>query len=111
MRLGNISKGDIVVIDFPYSNLSGHKRRPALVLAKVKGRDLILAQITCTKQDSYTIPLQEEDFIENRLYQTSKVRPNKLFTADKALIKYKAGRIKKRKLHYIHRSLTNILHS
>jgi len=39
-------KGDIVVIPFPFSDLSQHKRRPAMVLADLKGEDLILCQIT-----------------------------------------------------------------
>jgi len=39
-------KGDIVVIPFPFSDLSKTKRRPALVLAKTEHNDLILCQIT-----------------------------------------------------------------
>lgn len=32
-------KGDIVVIPFPFSDLSGSKRRPALVIANLTGDD------------------------------------------------------------------------
>ncbi|MFA6084453.1 hypothetical protein [Mucilaginibacter sp.] len=39
-------KGDVVVIPFPFSDLSGSKRRPALVLADLPGDDIILCQIT-----------------------------------------------------------------
>jgi mRNA interferase MazF len=39
-------KGDIVVIPFPFSDLSGSKKRPALVLANLQGDDIILCQIT-----------------------------------------------------------------
>ena len=31
--MGKFVKGDIVVIPFPFSDLSGSKRRPALVIA------------------------------------------------------------------------------
>jgi len=39
-------KGDVVVIPFPFSDLSQAKRRPALVLAELEGNDRILCQIT-----------------------------------------------------------------
>jgi len=39
-------KGDIVVIPFPFSDLSGTKRRPALVIADFHGDDILLCQIT-----------------------------------------------------------------
>lgn len=39
-------KGDVVVIPFPFSDLSQAKRCPALVLAGLSGDDIILCQIT-----------------------------------------------------------------
>ena len=51
-------KGDVVVVPFPFSDLSQAKRRPALVVAELKGADLILCQITSQNiQDVYAIPL------------------------------------------------------
>ena len=35
-------KGDVVVVPFPFSDLSQAKRRPALVVAQLTGDDLIL---------------------------------------------------------------------
>jgi len=43
-------KGDVVVVLFPFSDLSQNKRRPALVLAELEGDDLILCQITSQKR-------------------------------------------------------------
>lgn len=80
-------KGDIVVIPFPFSDLSQAKRRPALVLAVLQGNDLILCQITSKSvQDNYSIPFDQNDFASGSLNQKSNIRPNKLFTADSQII-------------------------
>jgi len=51
-------KGDVVVVPFPFSDLTAAKRRPALVIAELSGDDLILCQITSNKiMDPYSIEL------------------------------------------------------
>ena len=35
-------KGDVVVLPFPFSDLSASKKRPALVVATLRGDDIIL---------------------------------------------------------------------
>lgn len=39
-------KGNVVVVPFPFSDLTQAKRRPALVISKLEGDDIILCQIT-----------------------------------------------------------------
>ena len=57
-------KGDVVVIPFPFSDLSGNKRRPALVLATLPGNDIILCQISSrNRKDKFTTALSLTDFI------------------------------------------------
>jgi len=76
-------KGDIVVIPFPYSDLSNSKKRPSLVLADLKGDDIILCQITSQfVKDGYAIALVNSDFVTGSLKQPSNIRPNRLFTAE-----------------------------
>jgi mRNA interferase MazF len=95
-------KGDVVVIPFPFSDLSQAKRRPALVLAVLQGNDLILCQITSKSvQDNYSIPVDQNDFASGSLNQESNIRPNKLFTADSQIILYCTGKIKKTKLDQV----------
>jgi hypothetical protein len=54
-------KGDVVVIPFPFSDLSQSKRRPALVLAVLQGDDLILCQISRKNiKDNYAIRINEQ---------------------------------------------------
>jgi len=85
-------KGEVVVISFPFSNLTQSKRRPALVISALEGDDVILCQITSqTIRDNYAIPLESMDFKTGGLKQSSNVRPNRIFTADSHIILYKAG--------------------
>ncbi|MDR0995052.1 MAG: type II toxin-antitoxin system PemK/MazF family toxin [Tannerella sp.] len=85
-------KGDIVVIPFPFSDLSASKKRPALVLATMEGNDILLCQITSqNRTDKYAVPLQASAFQRGSLPVDSYIRPTRIFTADKALIIRKAG--------------------
>jgi len=95
-------KGDVVVIPFPFSDLSQSKRRPALVLSVLQGDDLILCQITSKSiKDNYAIPVDENDFESGSLNLESNIRPNRLFTADNHIILYLIGNIKIIKLNQI----------
>ena len=108
--MGRFIKGDIVVIPFPFSDLTGAKRRPALVIANLKGNDLILCQITSKNvKDEYAIIISNEDFEEGSLRQESNVRPNKIFTADESIILYKIGRLKKEKIEKIIEAIVKII--
>ena len=103
-------KGDVVVVPFPFSDLSSAKRRPALVVAELKGDDLILCQITSKNvKDEYAIVISNEDFEEGSLRQESNVRPNKIFTADESIILYKIGRLKKEKIEKIIEAIVKII--
>lgn len=92
-------KGDVVVVSFPFSDLSTTKRRPAVVLAVLEGTDTILCQITSRQtKDRYAISFSQANFLSGTLNQESSIRPNKLFTADQTILLYKAGSLNKNKL-------------
>ena len=92
--MGVFIKGDIVVIPFPFSDLSSVKRRPALVIAPVTGDDLILCQITSKHHtDTYGVPLHPSDLSSGMLKELSYIRPDKLFTADVSMIQYPLGHV------------------
>ena len=103
-------KGDVVVIPFPFSDLSQSKRRPALVLASLEGNDAILCQITSKNiKDNYAISIDDADFESGSLKQASNVRPNRLFTADTHIILYRIGIIKKEKLAQVINKVVEII--
>ena len=93
-------KGDIVVIPFPFSDLSSAKKRPALVIHVLEGNDLILCQITSRDvgPDKYSINLDNGDFKEGSLNISSYIKPSKIFTADRSLILYRVGQLKQNKI-------------
>ena len=92
--MGRFVRGDVVVVPFPFSDLSAAKRRPALVLAELSGDDVILGQITSqVKTDGYSVPITSPDFTSGKLDQDSNACPNRLFTADSNIVVYRAGEL------------------
>lgn len=89
----------MVIVPFPFSDLTNAKRRPALVLATLRGDDLILCQITSRSiSDEYAVELEASDFSSGSLRQSSNIRPNRLFTADRQIILSTAGQLNPNKL-------------
>ncbi|MGD0349026.1 MAG: type II toxin-antitoxin system PemK/MazF family toxin [Verrucomicrobiota bacterium] len=100
--MGKPVVGEVVVFPFPQTNLQSGKRRPALVVADLRGDDLILCQITSqARSDGYSVPLTAADFERGRLVRDSFIRPNRLFTVEQSLILYAAGKVKSEKLNEI----------
>jgi mRNA interferase MazF len=103
-------RGDVVVVPFPFSDLSQAKRRPALILADFKGDDLILCQITSRAvSDGYAVALSDTDFSEGGLKLDSNIRPNRIFTADNALVLYRVGSVTRPKLAEVVDRVVSIL--
>ncbi len=103
-------KGDVVVVPFPFSDLTQAKRRPALVLAELEGDDLILCQITSrTVSDSYAVALTDADFAQGGLRLESNIRPNRLFTADNTIVLYRVGSLARAKLTEVVDRVVSIL--
>lgn len=103
-------KGDVVVVPFPFSDLTTSKRRPALVLSALEGDDLILCQITSKAiKDLYAQPIEDEHFTDGSLKQPSNVRPNRLFTADSHIVLYKIGHLNNEKTNEISEKVIQIL--
>ena len=102
-------KGDVVILPFPYTDLSSLKKRPALVVATLKGDNIILAQITTKKRsDPDLIELKKSDFSEGSLETDSFIMPSILFTAEILTIEYKAGRLKAAKVKEVENKLCEI---
>jgi mRNA interferase MazF len=70
-----------------------------LVIAKLKGDDVILCQITNhARDDEDSIRLDGADFVAGGLSRSSRIRPNKLFTAAAGIVVYRASQVSNTKL-------------
>ena len=84
--------GSIVLIRFPFSDLSASKLRPAVVLAGVDRDDWILCQVTSNPYaDTKAVEITQSDFSSGSLSRVSYARPGKLFTASNAIMEKEVG--------------------
>lgn len=84
--------GSVVLVPFPFSDLSQSKRRPAVVLAGAERGDWILCQVTSRPYaDTRAVELVDADFEQGSLRLISYARPAKLFTAHESLFVSEAG--------------------
>ena len=89
--MAGLVRGEVVVIPFPFSDLSQSKLRPAIVAADLAGYDMILCMITSKANDPDAISIEAADFQTGGLPRQSYVRPTRLFTSDSRIIQRKVG--------------------
>ena len=110
--MGSPAAGSIVLVPFPFSDLSQTKLRPAVVLAHIGRRDMILCQVTSQAYgDRLAIALDDASFAQGSLSRQSYVRPGKLFTAHETLIVSQPARLRTEALSRIVDVIVSILKS
>lgn len=98
--MSKFNKGDIVIIRFPFTDLSNSKKRPALVISNDiinQTGDYLMVQITSKeKTDSLSMPIAKTDFTGNKaLPLDSFIRLHKIFLLNESLVVGKAASVKK----------------
>jgi mRNA interferase MazF len=83
---------EVVLLPFPFSDLSAHKKRPVLILqaANLQG-DFLAVQITSQPGYETALLLEQHDFSLGVLPKISFVRPDKLVTLNKSLVIQRIG--------------------
>lgn len=84
-------KGDIVIIGFPFSDLSKTKKRPALIISNDTVNntgDYLMVQVTSKiRNDSLSFPINKVDFVNGKeLPLLSCIRLHKIFLLNESLI-------------------------
>ena len=109
------ARGDVVVTPFPFSDASGAKRRPALVLAPLPylgGMDYLVCLITSQNAgDPHQIVMTPSDIIGGTLAHSSYLRPLYLFAIEENAIIYRIGTLSTSKLEAVTKAATEVLNS
>ena len=83
-------RGDIVLVSFPFTDLSSSKRRPALVISpdtfNGQMQDLVVVAITSQLTEQNAVTIEQGDCVDGMLPKASAVKLAKLFTIDSTLI-------------------------
>jgi mRNA interferase MazF len=93
--MGTPATGSVVLVTFPFSDLSQTKLRPAVVLARASRSDWILCQITSNAySDSRAMEITDYSFDSGSLRLVSYARPGKLFTGNDSLVVAGVGKLR-----------------
>src|SRR4051812_20473350 len=77
--MGRFIRGDVVVLSYPFSDLSNAKRRPAVVIAAAGGADLILCQMTShSGQDPRAVLIAPNDVKGGVFSRSGYARPTRV---------------------------------
>lgn len=99
-------RGDIVLVSFPFTDLTFAKRRPALVVSpdifNEFNQDLVLLAVTSQLSPSpYAISVLPGDCQDGALPKESMVKLTKIFTLSSALVMKKLCRLGDRRLDVV----------
>ena len=93
-----LTRGDLVLIQFPFTDLSAQKLRPALIVGRVTGDDIIVAFISSRVSNAdpnaeHALGPTDAEFRMTGLKSASLIRLNKLATLHRDLVRRRIGQI------------------
>jgi mRNA interferase MazF len=95
-----LKRGDVVLVPFPFTDLTTEKLRPAVIVSLDPQRiDVIIAFISSVvspeepSETDYVLHQDEPDFVRTGLKRTSTFRMRKLLTIERSRIIRRLGRV------------------
>ncbi|MFV1976275.1 MAG: type II toxin-antitoxin system PemK/MazF family toxin [Candidatus Scalindua sp.] len=112
-----MKKGDVVLITFPFTDLSSVKVRPALVISNDSYNEiqddtvllLITTNVSRLSPDDYLLESENPEFTDTGLSKPSVFRVGKIHTLKKTLLRRKLGFVGSGILKEIEDRLHNLL--
>ncbi len=104
---------EIYLVPFPFSDFSGRKVRPVIVVSNdsfnLSSADVVVCAITSTlKSDTYCVPLLKADIVEGELHTACLVKVQSLLKVDKRLLLKKIGTLSPKKFTVIQEKLHDL---
>jgi len=108
------SQGEILLIPFPFTDLSSQKKRPVLVLSKDGyndvAEDIVVAAITSNVDNKpYSIKLASSDLSVGELKIKSCIRADKIYTLSQSIVIKSFGKVKSEVVSMVKEKLLNII--
>jgi mRNA interferase MazF len=95
-------RGDIVLVPFPFTDLSSSRRRPALVISpdafNDQMQDVVVAAITSQLTTEHAVSIEQSDCVDGMLPKASVVKLAKVFTIHSTLVIRKLCALREEKL-------------
>ena len=109
-----LEAGEVVLVPFPFTDLSQVKRRPVLVLSGRKhnkaSRDFICCGITSNLDNRRnSILLEPSDMVEGSIPTRSRIKFDKVFTLEQGLVLKSLGRVSSNELAQVRSGLVSLL--
>ena len=109
-----IEQKDLLLVPFPFSDQSGRKVRPVIVISNNEfnkySEDIIVIGVTSNVlKEKYTINLTNKNLDEGKLFTNCYIRIENILKLDKELIIKKIGKINKETLKNIIDKLYTII--
>jgi len=97
-----IEQKDLLLVPFPFSDQSGRKVRPVIVISNnrfnVSSEDMIVVGVTSNvSKDFYTLELNNKDLEEGKLFDQCCIKAENILKIDRQLMIKKIGKITKEK--------------
>ncbi len=107
-----MEQGDIVLIDFSYSDLKRSKIRPALVMSNSRYNstflDLVVLRITSKPKREWAVKITNKDVVSGFLEVESYVKVNSIFTIEKKIVAKVVARLKVEKVNEVKMKLVGL---
>ena len=106
------SRGEIVLIPVPFTDLSATKRRPVLVMSNdsynATNQDIVVVAVTSNQLQS-GISIATSDMTQGQLPKPSVIRNDKIYTLNQSIVVKRIGRIADDVLDKVRTEIVNLV--
>ena len=108
-----LEPGDIVLVPFPFTDLTSSKSRPAFVISDgryyASSRDVIVLGVTSNLSNAaHSVMMKDSDLLRGKLKATSRIKADKVATLEQSIVRRVVGRAKPVLLGHVMREFLSL---